>query len=216
MQSKNGTPRYQQIAADIAAKIAGGDYKVGDKIFARSSLASQYHVSSETARRAICVLCDVQIVEVSQGMGAVVKSVENAMEFVRQFDEEYTISAMKNGLIESLAEQNRKNDEIRGQLENLLDKVTHFTALNPFTPYQIELKSGMNHLGKNLSEINFWHNTLATVIAIRHHDELLLSPGPYARLFEGDIVYYIGQADCAIRVDQFFSRKTSENKSEAA
>ena len=57
MQAKNA-PRYQQIAADIAAKIAGGEYKIGDKIFARSSLASQYHVSSETARRAICVLCD--------------------------------------------------------------------------------------------------------------------------------------------------------------
>lgn len=33
MQAKNA-PRYQQIAADIAAKIAGGEYKIGDKIFA--------------------------------------------------------------------------------------------------------------------------------------------------------------------------------------
>ena len=31
MQAKNA-PRYQQIAADIAAKIAGGEYKIGDKI----------------------------------------------------------------------------------------------------------------------------------------------------------------------------------------
>jgi len=51
------SPRYQQIAADVAAKIVDGHYKVGDKIYARSSLASQYGVSSETARRAICVYC---------------------------------------------------------------------------------------------------------------------------------------------------------------
>ena len=163
MQAKNA-PRYQQIAADIAAKIAGGEYKIGDKIFARSSLASQYHVSSETARRAICVLCDMKIVESIQGVGVVIQSPENAVTYVRQFDEEYTISAMKEGLIEALTEQNQRNNEI-----------------------------------------NFWHNTLATVIAIRHQEELALSPGPYARLHVGDIIYFIGQEDCIIRVEQFFN-----------
>ena len=112
MQAKNA-PRYQQIAADIAAKIAGGEYKIGDKIFARSSLASQYHVSSETARRAICVLCDMKIVESIQGVGVVIQSPENAVMYVRQFDEEYTISAMKEGLIEALNEQNQRNNEIK-------------------------------------------------------------------------------------------------------
>ena len=175
MQAKNA-PRYQQIAADIAAKIAGGEYKIGDKIFARSSLASQYHVSSETARRAICVLCDMKIVESIQGVGVVIQSPENAVMYVRQFDEEYTISAMKEGLIEALNEQNQRNNEIKNQLESLLDTVTRFKALNPFIPYQIELTETMNHIGKNLSEINFWHNTLATVIAIRHQEELALSP----------------------------------------
>ena len=204
MQAKNA-PRYQQIAADIAAKIAGGEYKIGDKIFARSSLASQYHVSSETSRRAICVLCDMKIVESIQGVGVVIQSPENAVMYVRQFDEEYTISAMKEGLIEALNEQNQRNNEIKNQLESLLDTVTRFKALNPFIPYQIELTETMNHIGKNLSEINFWHNTLATVIAIRHQEELALSPGPYARLHVGDIIYFIGQEDCIIRVEQFFS-----------
>ena len=204
MQAKNA-PRYQQIAADIAAKIAGGEYKIGDKIFARSSLASQYHVSSETARRAICVLCDMKSVESIQGVGVVIQSPENAVMYVRQFDEEYTISAMKEGLIEALNEQNQRNNEIKNQLESLLDTVTRFKALNPFIPYQIELTETMNHIGKNLSEINFWHNTLATVIAIRHQEELALSPGPYARLHVGDIIYFIGQEDCIIRVEQFFN-----------
>lgn len=89
----------------------------------------------------------------------------------------------------------------------MLDTVTRFKALNPFIPYQIELSENMNHIGKNLSEINFWHNTLATVIAIRHKEELVLSPGPYARLHVGDIIYFIGQEDCIIRVDQFFNTK---------
>ena len=42
-------PRYQQIAADVAAKIVEGYYSEGEKIYVRSSLSSQYGVSSENS-----------------------------------------------------------------------------------------------------------------------------------------------------------------------
>lgn len=45
-------PKYQQIAVDVAEKIAEGKLHVGDKIHARSTLANQYQVSPETARKA--------------------------------------------------------------------------------------------------------------------------------------------------------------------
>ena len=48
-------PVYQKIAADIAAKIAERQYLVGEKIYSRSVIASQYSVSPETARKAICI-----------------------------------------------------------------------------------------------------------------------------------------------------------------
>ena len=200
-------PRYQQIAADIAAKIISGEYRIGEKIYARSTLASQYHVSSETARRAICVLCDMKIVEAEQGVGVVIRSTENAGLFLRQFEEQLTITAMKEKLDHALDEQNRRNNELKQQVEELMDTVTRFKSMNPFIPYQITVEAGMKHIGKNLAEINFWHNTLATVLAIRHQDQLLLSPGPYAKIHQGDILYYIGSEDCILRVDQFFKGK---------
>ena len=70
-KSKDGMPRYQQIALDIATQIVKQQYKVGDRIYARSSLASKYHVSPETARRAICLLADMDIVEAEKGSGVV-------------------------------------------------------------------------------------------------------------------------------------------------
>ena len=72
----------------------------------------------------------MKIVESIQGVGVVIQSPENAVMYVRQFDEEYTISAMKEGLIEALNEQNQRNNEIKNQLESLLDTVTRFKALN--------------------------------------------------------------------------------------
>ena len=58
-KKNDGMPRYQQIALDIATQIVKRQYRVGDRIYARSSLASRYHVSPETARRAVCLLAAV-------------------------------------------------------------------------------------------------------------------------------------------------------------
>ena len=81
-KNKTAIPRYQQIAVEIASRIASEEYKVGDKIYARSSIAGQYGVSPETARRAICVLCDLEIVSSEKGSGVTIKSTENAIIFL--------------------------------------------------------------------------------------------------------------------------------------
>ncbi|MGC3054083.1 winged helix-turn-helix domain-containing protein, partial [Enterococcus faecalis] len=76
---------YQQIAVDVAEKIAEGILHVGDKIHARSTLANQYQVSPETARKAIIVLVDLEIVKAKHGCGFYVASKEKAQDFVTQY-----------------------------------------------------------------------------------------------------------------------------------
>ena len=73
LKSKTAIPRYQQIAVEVAARIANGEYPEGQKIYARSSLAGQYSVSPETARRAICILSDLGIVSSEKGNGIIIR-----------------------------------------------------------------------------------------------------------------------------------------------
>ena len=73
---------YKQIAVDIAAKVVSGKYQPGQKIRGRSALASQYNVSPETVRRAVFLLSQVGVLEVRQGSGITILSVENAEEFL--------------------------------------------------------------------------------------------------------------------------------------
>ena len=75
-------PRYQQIAVAIAERIVDGKYPIGSKIYARSTLASNFNVSPETARKAINVLVDLEIMEVRHGSGAVISSKEIAQQFL--------------------------------------------------------------------------------------------------------------------------------------
>jgi DNA-binding GntR family transcriptional regulator len=74
MRRRTLVPVYRQIAMDVASKIANGYYLEGQKLYARSSLASQYNVSAETARRAISILSNMRIVDTAKGSGVIVLS----------------------------------------------------------------------------------------------------------------------------------------------
>ncbi|MPW25822.1 GntR family transcriptional regulator [Alkalibaculum sp. M08DMB] len=197
------SPRYQQIAADVAAKIADKHYQVGDKLFARSALASQYGVSAETARRAICVLSDMQIVNTTKGSGVIITSYENAVKFVKTHEDIETVNDLRNDIIKSIERQNNENEFLKEQIRRLIDKTSRFKSINPFIPFEITIDPTSTYVGKNLSDVNFWHNTLATVVGIKREDSLLMSPGPYSVITEGDILYFVGDENCYERVLNF-------------
>ena len=92
------TPRYQQIALDVASKIVKKHYIVGEKIYSRSTIASQYSVSPETARRAISILSELGIVETTKGSGVIIKSYDKALEFIHQYNNIQTVYNLKKEL----------------------------------------------------------------------------------------------------------------------
>lgn len=198
--AKEELPRYQLIACDVAAKIAAGTYPEGTRLYARSALASQYGVSSETARRAICVLTDLGIVESTKGSGITVISAEKAVAFVRQYHQADSMAELRNALRDGVARYQEDLKNIFEILEQLKNKAARYYSTNPFVPYQLRLTDRCPQLGKSLQELNFWHNTLATVIAIGRGEKVILSPGPYESLCPGDILYYIGNPECVERV----------------
>ena len=97
---KTSMPRYQQIAVDIADRIAMGKYGVGKKLSARTDLASSFNTSPETVRRAVNILEDVGVVEIIHGSGVYVISTEKAKDFIQNHhdvhDSRTTIAALLN------------------------------------------------------------------------------------------------------------------------
>lgn len=196
-------PRYQQIATDIASRIVEGNYKVGEKVYARSSLASQYGVSSETARRAICVLSDLEIVSSTKGSGVTIRSYENAVRFVKQYRDVSTINEIKARMLESVDRQKKEMEHLNTYLNEMISKAEHFRSTNPFVPFQIDITENTPYINKTISEISFWQNTAATIVAIKRKDEVLISPGPYATLVNGDTLCFVGEDYTEERVLNF-------------
>ncbi len=207
------TPRYQQIATDIASKIVDKHYNIGDKIYARSSVASQYGVSSETARRAICILSDLNIVDTTKGSGVIIKSYENALKFVRQYNDIQTITHLKKEIMDSVDRQSREIDYFNQCLAKLIDYTDRFRSINPFIPSELEITTDSPYVNKTIEEVNFWHNTSATIIAIKRNDALIMSPGPYAVFLEHDILYFIGDENSYQRVQIFMYPEKTKKES---
>ena len=138
-KSKDGMPRYQQIALDIATQIVKQQYKVGDRIYARSSLASKYHVSPETARRAICLLADMDIVEAEKGSGVVILSVDNAARYLQQLTGVETMTSLRQSIRQDLDNQLLLAQQLR---EKHLSAFLAFPLAKLPAPGQILLTDG--------------------------------------------------------------------------
>jgi K+/H+ antiporter YhaU regulatory subunit KhtT len=202
-KTKITNSKYQIIATDIASKIVDKHYKVGEKIYARSSIASQYGVSSETARRAICVLADLEIVESTKGSGVMIKSYEKAYQFVRQYKDIQTVKDLKKEILDSVERQSKETEYFNKCLTKLIDKTDRFRSINPFAPFEIEITAKAFYLNKNIMEMNFWHNTSATIVAIKRNNQLYMSPGPYESMIQGDVFYFVGDENSLERVNNF-------------
>ncbi|NCB63072.1 MAG: GntR family transcriptional regulator [Clostridia bacterium] len=195
--------RYQQIAADIAAKIVDHQYQIGDKIYARSLIASQYSVSSETARKAVAILTDLNIVDTVKGSGVVIKSYDNAVTFLARFRDVGTMAEFKQDAMDCLTRLTKDGNDLRDAITRLVDHADRFRALNPLAPFSALIEQGALCIGQSLGSLNFWQNTSATVVAIRRGDTMILSPGPYAEFLAGDMIFFIGEEDCVERVSMF-------------
>lgn len=196
-------PVYQQIAVDLASKVVNGKYPLGEKIKGRSTLASYYNVSPETIRKAVCILEDVGIVTIHPGVGIEVVSVDAAKEFLGKYSDISNLNSIKKDILDIVKNQNEQAKRLQETVNELLDCTERFRDLNPFTPFEIEITKNMKYLNKTVSEINFWQNTMATIIAIKRGGKIILSPGSYATLKENDIIYIIASEESYNRVKMF-------------
>ncbi|MFV0558767.1 MAG: GntR family transcriptional regulator [Enterococcus sp.] len=197
-------PRYQQISVELAERIADNRYVEGEKIHARSTLASNFNVSPETARKAINVLVDLGIMQVRHGVGAYVASKEKAIAYLAQYQEVQSIQEIKSDILASVDQQKQELENFSELLDQLVLQTKKMQHATPFIPYELVLTKEASHLNQTISELNLWHTTGATIVAIQQDQELLLSPGPYAKFVAGDNILFVGSELAVQRMHNFF------------
>lgn len=196
------TPRYLKIAADLAARIGSGRIGEGEQLKGRSVLSSEYNVSPETIRRAMSLLADKQVVAVKGGSGITVLSRENALQFVKSFQEESALPRLRGELEQLLERRSSLDGEIAGLTNRLLD-LYKFRRSDLFTPVEVSLPADSFVLGKSIGTLQIWHNTGATILGIVRENRIIISPGPYYEFTKGDRVVIVGDENVIERFNAF-------------
>lgn len=185
--------QYLQIAVDVASRVAGGDLREGDRLYGRSVMASEYGVSPETIRRALRLLADMKVIDVKPQSGAVVLSRDNAKRYVEGFSEGAETRSLRQQMKEILGEYeglNRRLVEVSAAL--IQSQEMYSSATEPLPNYEVSVPSGSPLIGKSIGELKFWQSTGGTIVAIRRKQRVILSPGPYAELYDGDMIILVG------------------------
>ncbi|BBB91962.1 MAG TPA: TrkA C-terminal domain-containing protein [Methylomusa anaerophila] len=206
---KSGTSIYRSIALDLAQRIINGEFATETKISGRTVLASHYNVSPETIRKAIALLKVKNVVAVSQGKEVTVISTENAYGFIEHYKSAESVYSLQQD-VEILLRQKR---EIDAKLENLLIDIINYSDrlrnLSPYNPVEIEVHETSYIAGRSIAEVKLWQHTGATIVAIRRETEIIISPGPAARILPHDRIVIVGDSGVLERTIDFINHKNS-------
>ncbi len=200
--------QYLQIALDIARRIAKGELEEGKRMYGRSVLASEYNVSPETIRRALRLLADMKVVEIKPQSGITVLSADSAKRYIDHFEESADTKALRKQLHGLLEEYNQLHQRMAATIRAFAkSKETFAAADEPLPNYEIQIPPESVVIGKSIGKLQFWQSTGATIIAIRRGQTIILSPGPYAELYPGDVIVVVGSSESAEAVHRLVLEK---------
>ena len=182
--------QYLQIALDLATRIAKGELAEGSRIYGRSVMASEYNVSPETIRRALRLLADMKVVEVKPQSGA--------RRYIKNFEEGADVHAMRAQLKSLLEEYDQLSRRLTETVTALIKSRETFAAAGePLPNYEVPVPKDSPLIGKSIGALKFWQSTGGTIVAIRRGQTVILSPGPYAELYSGDVIILVGSPSAA-------------------
>ncbi|MGX7092622.1 TrkA C-terminal domain-containing protein [Hutsoniella sourekii] len=196
--------KYIQIASQLAEMIANGEIKEGEKISARGFISQTYQVSFETGRKALIVLKDLGIVSTFKGSGSFVASQAKAKQYVKQYKDIQSLEESRLEILDNYQQQKAIWQQFEKQLNQYMDQMHKTIDYYPFVPNELLLTEKAHWLNLSVADINLWHQTEATLVAVRRQGELVISPGPYFILQEQDRLYYVGPLSSIERMYHLF------------
>lgn len=199
--------KYEKIALDIAYSILNEEWKVGEMVKGRSTLSGKYSVSPETIRRALTLLEEMQVVNVLDKKGILIKSKEAANTFIKEYKSKDRILSLREEISKLMEEKTAIEKSVMDRLDSVIEQAMILRNIGIIYPLELKVSLDSHLIGKSIGEARFWNYTGATIIGINRSGHLYLSPGPKLVFFANDIILYVGNdADISDKVDKYVNR----------
>ena len=205
--TEEGLAQYERIAIDIASRIAEGKINEGQKLSGRTQLSSEYRVSPETIRKAVALLSDMRVVMVKEKSGVTVVSADSARRYLELSRGRGSRRELYDRLQKYLYSYEEAGRRLRDICRELIEAEQNpLPSEQSFPKFEVSVSETSEKIGKTIGELRLWQATGATVIAIRRNKNMIISPGPYAELYAGDVIIFVGDKDGALALDRYINR----------
>lgn len=212
MFKQTKTPNYIKIAVDIAYRIVNNLFTEGEKITGRTTLVSIYNVSPETIRRSLALLKDMNVVTINEKSGIIINDKDSAKEFLNKFKTKSDFTYLNNETFALIKQRNEIDAKLEKNINSIIQFATQLRNVGSIIPFESIVEKDSFAVGKSIGELNFWHNTKATIIAVKRDGDLFLSPGPYFKINSNDIIVYVGEDSVIETVKDYISLPSSSKE----
>lgn len=205
--TEEGLAQYERIAIDIASRIAEGKINEGQKLSGRTQLSSEYRVSPETIRKAVALLSDMRVVRVKEKSGVTVVSADSARRYLELSRGRGSRRELYDRLQKYLYSYEEAGRKLRDVCRELIEAEQNpLPSEQSFPKFEVTVSESSPRIGQTIGELRLWQATGATVIAIKRNKNMIVSPGPYAELYAGDVIIFVGDKDGALALDRYINR----------
>ncbi|NLN47713.1 MAG: GntR family transcriptional regulator [Clostridiales bacterium] len=194
ISGKKTVAKYEKIAVDIAYSILNDEWEIGEVVKGRSTLSGKYSVSPETIRRALKLLEDLEVVEIVERKGVIIKSKTAADTFIKEYQSKDSILTLREEIANLSLNRRNIEDSILEKIDLIIEQAMILRNVGIIYPLEIKVPADSPIIGKSIGEIRFWEHTGATIIGIIRTGHLYLSPGPKLVFYADDLILYVGNA----------------------
>ena len=205
MSKQIKTANYIKIAIDIAHRIVNNDFIEGSKITGRTTLVSIYNVSPETIRRSLALLKDMNVVTVNEKSGIIINNKNYAKEFLDKFKTKSDFTYLNSETFDLIKQRKEIDSKLEKNISSIIEFATQLRNVGSIIPFESIVEENSFAVNKSIGELDFWHNTKATIIAVKRDGNLYLSPGPYFQIHSEDIIVYVGEESVLESVKEYIS-----------
>jgi DNA-binding GntR family transcriptional regulator len=203
MAKRNSTPIYLQVAVDVAGRISRKEIVVGQKLSGRSTLAGEYNVSPETIRKSMKLLSDVSIVEVRQGTGIYVLSIERAEEFIERYKIKASVNELKEELIELMKQRDAIESKMNETMNSIIDYTSRFKNSDHITVNEFYMNYEFLPCEKSIRELDLKKNTGVILVGIKRDGITIISPEEEEIIKPKDKLLYVGIPSSSVRLGEY-------------
>ena len=147
----------------------------------------------------------MNVVTINEKSGIIINDKNSAKEFLNKFKTKTDFTYLNNETFELIKQRKEIDDKLEKNINSIIQFATQLRNVGSIIPFESIVEKDSFAVGKSIGELNFWHNTKATIIAVKRDGDLFLSPGPYFKINSNDIIVYVGEDSVIETVKDYIS-----------